>query len=178
MVAADSAPARGWRGGGGALRGWEEVRIQPTPVSRKGRKLWNSCRSPSGAASGREGGGGALKPFLPPASLLSSGSAPPQLPGASVPPPPHRSGAWQCCLPSGPPHSWNNWSYSKTLGTNELMCPPPQSQRHWFSLSPRVVLSVGPPSSMAFLEGELDCTAGEALPLPTFQPPTYEAWLC
>lgn len=56
----------------------------------------------------------------------------------------------------------------QTLGTNGLMCPPPQSQRHWFSLSPRVVLSVGPRASMAFLEGELDCTAGEALPPPTF----------
>lgn len=53
-------------GVGGALRDWEEVRIQPTPVSRKGRKLSNSCCSPSGTVSGWEGGGGTLKitPFL------------------------------------------------------------------------------------------------------------------
>lgn len=122
-MAADSAPARGWRGGGGALRGWEEVRIQPTPVSRKGRKLWNSCRSPSGAASGREGGGGALKPFLPPASLLSSGSAPRSCQGPPCHPLPTAQGPGSAACPQD----------HRTPGT---IGPTPNSRHQWVNVPP------------------------------------------
>lgn len=145
------------------------MRIQPTPVSRKGGEaleqlllfLW-------GLLSGRQGGGSPPRASPPPTACLLGSSSPPPAASASRQPPPHspRAPLWR--LFPRPPHPRTISSAPKLWVLMGLGYPLAQGCLHLPSLSQRAALPVGPSVCMLF------SGAGAGLGGPLLPP----AWPC